>query len=161
MNRVFVISDSMHVQAPLERCFLLSTNIDLVAQTLRMHPLSGRSSGQVEAGDTILWAGWKFGMPQMHESLITRFDPPVFFQDTMARGRFKFFQHDHTFVEIDGHTLLQDKLRFSLPGGWLGSLVAKYVMVPYISGLIRKRFYLLKQLAEGPGWRRYLPDLDE
>jgi ligand-binding SRPBCC domain-containing protein len=109
-------------------------------------------------GDTILWTGWKFGMPQMHESRITIFDRPRYFQDVMTRGRFKFFQHDHHFVEIDGHTLLQDKLRFSLPGGWLGAQVAQRVMVPYISQLLRKRFYLLKQLAESEGWRRYLPE---
>lgn len=161
LNRTFVISDSMHVQAPLERCFLLSTNLELVAETLRMRPLSGKSTGQVAMGDTILWAGWKFGLPQMHESRITAYQPPVYFQDTMARGRFKTFQHDHHFTEIDGHTLLQEKLRFSLPGGWLGAQVAKHVMVPYISRLIRKRFYLLKKLAEGQGWRQYLPEAAE
>ena len=146
----------MHVHAPLERCFLLSTNLELVAETLRMRPLSGKSTGHVVMGDTILWAGWKFGMPQMHESLITAYDPPVYFQDTMARGRFKTFQHDHHFTEIDGHTLLQDKLRFSLPGGWLGAQIAQHIMVPYISRLLRKRFYLLKKLAEGQEWQRYL-----
>ena len=148
----------MHVQAPLERCFLLSTNVDLVAETLHMRPLSGKSTGYVVAGDTILWAGWKFGLPQMHETRITGYEHPVFFQDTMGRGRFKSFQHDHSFVEIDGHTLLQDKVRFSLPGGWLGAKVAQHVMVPYISRMVRKRFYLLKHLAEGQGWRRYLPN---
>jgi ligand-binding SRPBCC domain-containing protein len=148
----------MHVQAPVERCFLLATSIDLVAQTLGMRPISGKMTGLVEAGDQILWAGWKFGLPQMHETLITKYERPTYFQDTMGRGRFKLFQHDHHFVEIDGHTLMQDKVRFSLPFGWPGAMVAKHVMVPHISKLIRKRFYLLKQLAEGPGWQDYLPE---
>jgi ligand-binding SRPBCC domain-containing protein len=153
---MFVISDSMHIHAPIERCFLLSTSIDLVAETLQMRPVSGRTSGLIVGQDRIVWKGWKFGLPQMHESLISGYERPAYFQDTMARGRFKFFQHDHHFTEIDGHTLLQDKVRFSLPLGWAGAMVAKYVMVPYISRLIRKRFYLLKQLAEGPGWKSYL-----
>ncbi len=158
MKSTFTIGDTMHVNAPIERCFLLSTNIDLVAKTLRMKPLSGRMSGLIGLDEEVLWAGWKFGLPQMHESKITAYERPGHFQDTMLRGRFRFYQHDHFFSEIGGHTLLQDKVRFSLPLGFAGTLVAEYVMVPYIAKLIRKRFFLLKRLAEGDGWKKYLPE---
>jgi ligand-binding SRPBCC domain-containing protein len=157
LKSIFTVSDSMHVNAPIERCFLLSTSIELVAETLRMKPLSGRRNGLIEPGDEVLWAGWKFGLPQMHESRITGYGRPDYFQDTMARGRFRFFQHDHHFAEIGGHTLLQDKVRFSLPLGFVGAVVAQHVMVPYIATLLRKRFFLLKRLAEGDGWKKYLP----
>jgi ligand-binding SRPBCC domain-containing protein len=79
----------------------------------------------------------------------------------MGRGRFKRFQHDHHLVEIDGHTLLNDKLRFTLPLGWPGKLVGKHVMVPYLCRLLRERMLLLKQVAESEEWRRYLPEDDE
>ncbi len=155
---MFTVCDSIHVQAPIERCFLLSTCIELVGQTLEMQPVAGKTGGMIVEGDRLEWRGRKFGLPQMHESLITKYVRPEFFQDTMARGRFERFQHDHYFAEIDGHTLLNDKLRFSLPLGWLGRQVAHYVMVPYISRLLRKRFLLLKRVAESDEWRRYLPD---
>ncbi len=158
MKSIFTISDSMHVNAPIERCFLLSTNIELVAKTLGLKPLSGRTTGLVQPDDTVLWAGWKFGMPQRHESGITAYDRPVYFQDSMLRGRFRFYQHDHHFVEIDGHTLLQDKVRFSLPLGIAGALVAKHVMVSHIARLIRRRLFLLKRLAEGNDWKKYIPE---
>src|SRR5271155_5513560 len=109
---MFTVCDSIHVNAPIERCFLLSTSIELVEQTLEMHPVAGKTAGIVMPGDRLEWRGWKFGLPHRHESLITRYARPEFFQDTMARGRFDRFQHDHYFVEIDGHTLLNDKLRF-------------------------------------------------
>jgi ligand-binding SRPBCC domain-containing protein len=155
---MFTIRDTIHIDAPIERCFLLSTNIDLVAATLRMRPIEGKTEGMIAEGDRLVWGGWKFGLPQMHESLITEFERPVFFQDTMGRGRFKKFQHDHHLTEIDGHTLLSDKLRFSLPFGWAGKLVARHVMVPYICQLLRRRMLLLKKIAEGEGWRHYLPE---
>jgi len=158
---MYTINDSIHINAPIERCFMLSTNIDLVARTLGMRPIEGKTSGMVGSGDRLVWAGWKFGLPQMHESLITRFERPVFFQDTMKRGRFKRFQHDHQFAEIDGHTLLIDKLRFSLPFGWVGKMVARYVMLPYICSLVRDRMLLLKHVAESEEWRRYLPEGSE
>jgi hypothetical protein len=147
----------MHIQAPIDRCFLLSTNIELVAETLEMKPIDGKKSGLIELGDKVLWAGWKFLLPHMHESEITEYERPDFFQDTMTRGRFRFFQHDHTFDEIGGHTLLHEKVRFALPLGFLGTLISQYVLVPYISTLMRKRLFLVKRLAESNGWKKYIP----
>ena len=86
---MFTISDSIYINAPIERCFLLSTNIELVGQTLGMKPIEGKTSGLIMANDKLLWAGWKFGLPQMHESVITRYERPSFFQDTMERGRLR------------------------------------------------------------------------
>jgi len=159
---LFTVSDSIHIHASIERCFLLSTSLELVEQVLEMRPMEGgsrKTAGFVVGGDRIEWRGWLFGLPQVHESLITRYERPNFFQDTMARGRFERFQHDHRFTEIDGHTLLVDKLRFSLPFGWPGKIMARHVIVPHISGLLRRRMQLLKRVAEGSEWKQYLPDL--
>jgi ligand-binding SRPBCC domain-containing protein len=155
---MFTISDSIHINAPIERCFRLSTDIALTGRTLGMRLIEGKTDGMIAEGDRLIWAGWKFGLPQMHESLITRYERPVFFQDTMGRGRFSRFQHDHQLTEIDGHTLLNDKLRFSLPLGLPGRLVAEHILVPYLCRLLRRRMLLLKQLAESEEWRRYLPE---
>jgi ligand-binding SRPBCC domain-containing protein len=155
---MFTISDSIFINAPIERCFLLSTNIELVGRTLGMKPIEGKTSGMIEADDKLLWAGWKFGFPQMHESVVTRYEKPAFFQDTMERGRFKRYQHDHHLTEIGGWTLLVEKLRFSLPMGPVGKQVARHVMVPYISKLLRRRMLVLKRVAESEEWRRYLKE---
>ena len=136
------------MKAPVEQCFLLSTDIEVVGWTLGMKPIEGKTSGQVVAGDRLLWAGWKFGFPQMHETLITGYDAPHFFQDTMGRGRFRKFQHDHHLTELDGYTVLSDKIRFSMPFGIPGRLVGRYVMVPYIRRILRRRMLLLQRLAE-------------
>lgn len=158
---MFTVSDSIHIHAPIERCFLLSTSIELVEQVLEMRPVEGsfrKTAGLVVEGDRIEWRGWVFGLPQVHESLITRYERPAFFQDAMARGRFKRFQHDHRFTEIDGHTLVVDKVKFSLPLGRPGKVVARWVMVPHIAALLRRRVILLKHVAESTEWKRYLPD---
>jgi len=157
-SSMFTISDSVHINAPIERCFLLSTNIELVGRTLGMKPIEGKTSGLIENGDRLLWAGWKFGFPQIHESLITKYERPVFFQDTMGRGRFRRFQHDHHLFFMDGRTVLNDKLRFTMPFGWLGGLVARFVLVPHMSRLLRRRMRLLKRVAESNEWRQYVPD---
>jgi ligand-binding SRPBCC domain-containing protein len=150
------LQDSIEIAAPIDRCFLLSTCIDLVGPVLGMKAVSGKTSGLVVEGDRLVWRGWVFGLPQMHETLITGYRRPEFFQDTMGRGRFAFFQHDHFFTEADGGTRLHDKVRFSLPFGFAGELAARYAMRPHIAGLVRRRFAMLQRIAEGEEWRRYL-----
>lgn len=162
----FLVQDSTAIHAPIERCFQLSTSIDLVQRTLGMHPVpaeSKKSSGRIEAEDQLVWRGWKFGLPAMHETLITAFDAPRHFQDTMGRGRFAAFQHDHWFKpgrDADGSqtTELADEVRFRMPLGWPGALVGRYIMVPYVRALVRRRFALLKQVAESEEWRKYVTE---
>ena len=152
----FTLRDEVVIDAPIEQCFRLSTSIEVVALTLGMRPVEGKLGGMILAGDRLVWRGWKFGLPQMHEILITGFEEPRFFQDTMGRGRFAAFQHDHRFTAVEGGTLLEDELRFAMPFGWAGETVGRVVMVPHIRGLLRRRFALLKELAEGDEWRAFV-----
>ena len=99
----------------------------------------------------------------MHETLITAFTAPTHFQDTMGRGRFAAFQHDHWFKPgrgADGRetTELADEVRFRMPLSWPGALVGRWIMVPYVRALVRRRFALLKQVAEGEEWRNYIAE---
>ena len=154
---MFLLRDQIVVHAPLERCFGLSTNVAVVERELGMHPTAGRTSGHVEAGDTVLWQGWQLGLPQYHQSEIRNFVPNRFFQDRMLRGRFASFEHDHEFLDSgNGNVLLRDELRFTMPLGWAGSVAGRLVLVPHIRALMRRRFALIKGLAEGDGWRQYV-----
>lgn len=157
---MFRLKESIHINAPIDRCFLLSTSIDLVRCTLKLDPVSGKTSGLIAMGDQLVWQGWKFGLPAMHETLITGYERPAFFQDTMGRGRFRSFQHDHHFQEIDGRTVLWDVVRFSMPLGMPGRAVGKLVVVPHVLKLMLERFELIKQLAEGDGWKKFLSASD-
>jgi ligand-binding SRPBCC domain-containing protein len=153
---LFRLKESIHVDAPIERCFLLSTSIELVQRTLRLRPVKGKTAGLVENGDRLLWRGIKFGIPAYHETLITGYDAPNFFQDTMAKGYFRHFQHDHHFRWVDGRTLMYDIVRFSMPLGGPGRQVGRYIVVPHVLELMRTRFALIRRLAEGHEWERYV-----
>ena len=154
---MFRVKESIHVEAPLERCFLLSTSIGLVEQTIGLHPRAGgKTKGLIVGGDRVHWRGWKFGLPAFHDTLITSYDRPHFFQDSMEHGMFKSFSHDHRFDEVDGHTLMVDIVKFSMPIGPLGKAVGKAVIVPHVLSLLLRRFELLKRIAEGDDWESYL-----
>ncbi|MCU1318523.1 MAG: hypothetical protein JWP98_41, partial [Edaphobacter sp.] len=102
---MFVVKDSIHINAPIERCFLLSTNLKFVTQLFNMRLVakrSSRASGTILGGDRLLWRGWKFGLPQTYESVITGFERPAFFQNTVKGGRLQQLQIDHYLSEVDG-----------------------------------------------------------
>ncbi|GAA3752235.1 SRPBCC family protein [Terriglobus aquaticus] len=154
---LFTIRDRQLIPAPLHRVFALSTSVPVVQRTLGFQPVAGVTTGHVEANSQVLWRGWLFGLPQFHLTLITDFAAPhtdsrgnhvAYFQDTQARGRFAFFQHGHHML-ADGsdRTLLQDEIRFALPFGIAGDLVARVIMLPYIRKTLRSRMNLLSRLA--------------
>jgi ligand-binding SRPBCC domain-containing protein len=154
---IFVLHHTILINAPIERCFQLSTNVEIVRRELGMKPVAGRTSGLVTSADTIRWEGWQLGFWNYHVSLISAFDPPRFFQDRMIAGRFRSFQHDHHLQATPEGVLLRDELRFSMPFGLPGWIVGRLIMVPHIRGLLRRRFRLLKRIAESDEWRSYLP----
>ena len=157
-HTLFRIKESIHVDAPIERCFLLSTSIDLVRQTICMTPSEGKRDGLIAGDDRLVWRGWKFGIPVHHETLITAYRCPTFFQDTMGRGMFRHFQHDHHFEFVDGQTLMYDVVRFSLPLSRPGRLVGRRILAPHVLKLMLRRFQMLKRLAEGDAWEQYITD---
>jgi hypothetical protein len=57
----------------------------------------------------------------------------------------------HTFAKIAGHTLLPDKIRFSLPLGLIGDQAARRLVAPYIADLMHQRQQMLKEIAESEG----------
>ena len=152
------LTDTVLIHAPIDRCFALSTSIAIVQRELKMHPVEGRVNGLVTAGDTIRWEGMQLGFRNYHVSLIVpeTWNPPHFFQDRMIAGRFRSFEHDHRFIETANGTFLDDCVRFTMPLGWAGGLVGRVILVPHILGLMRRRFHLLKQLAETGEWRDYI-----
>jgi ligand-binding SRPBCC domain-containing protein len=159
MARIFTVRDESFVHAPIERCFLLSTSLEIVEQDLGMSPVRGRTTGLVIGNDTIRWEGWQLGLPQFHESIIELFQPPTFFRDRMITGRFATFEHDHAFTDKnDGTVLLQDEVRFTMPWGSPGELIGRGLLLPHIQGLMRRRFARIKRIAESDEWRQYLPN---
>lgn len=150
------------IAAPPERCFLLSLSIDLhMASTARTHEqaVAGVTHGLIGLGESVTWKGRHFGFLLTHETLITKYDRPRYFQDVMVKGCFRRFEHDHHFDRLaDGTTLVRDELRFAAPLGPFGWLVEKLVLRRYLSGFLAERNLVIKRVAEAERevWQPYL-----
>ncbi len=105
------------------------------------------------------WRGRHFGMVVSHESLITQYERPRHFQDSMVSGMFKSFVHDHWFeLQQDGTTVMRDELRFAAPMGPLGLILEWVVLRGYMRRLLKTRNRVIRRVAEGSPdlWRVYL-----
>ena len=64
------------------------------------------------------------GIPVRWRTRIDVWDPPRTFVDSQVRGPYRSWCHTHEFEPLDGGTLVRDVVRYELPLGALGDLVA-------------------------------------
>ena len=148
------------VYAPIERCFDLSRSIDLHVHTLGKtgeRAIAGVTTGLIGDSEEVTWRGKHFGLWLQHSSRITAFERPRYFRDSMVRGLFAFYEHDHHFEERSGTTVIRETCRFAAPLGPIGWIVERVMLRRYMHRLLEMRMEIIKDVAESDSWRRYLP----
>ncbi|MFN7954483.1 MAG: SRPBCC family protein [bacterium] len=63
-----------------------------------------------------------FGAPMRWRTRIAAFEPPHRFVDEQLRGPYRTWVHTHEFHEVEGGTLIVDRVQYQLPLGLLGDL---------------------------------------
>jgi ligand-binding SRPBCC domain-containing protein len=143
------------IDAPVERCFLLSLNIDLhlaSTRSTRERVIDGVMSGQIAEGQTVTFQARHFGLRLKHTSRIETLRPYSYFRDVMVAGIFKHFEHDHHFAAMDDGTRMRDEIHFSTRLGPLAKLFARKRLI----ALLIERNSVIKGVAESEEWRKYL-----
>lgn len=154
-----VIEIETAISAPVERVFDLSRSIDLhVASTAETNEIAvaGVTSGLIGMGEEVTWEATHFAVRQRLTSRITVFDPPRHFRDSMVRGAFRRFDHDHYFEPSNGGTTMRDVFDYDSPLGILGKLADALVVRRHVHRLLVRRNDLVKSVAESDDWSNYL-----
>ncbi|MBB6430090.1 SRPBCC family protein [Algisphaera agarilytica] len=140
------------IVAPIDACFDLARDIDFHTRSLSHtgeRAIGGVTTGLIGPGESVTWEAKHLGVTQRLTSEITAFDRPRYFQDTMTRGAFKHFGHDHHFESLQGGvTRMRDTIHFASPLGPIGWLVDRLFMAKYLRNLIATRNQALKAEAE-------------
>ena len=58
-------------------------------------------------------------IPIKWQTEISVWEPPHRFVDQQLKGPYRLWHHEHTFEELDGHTLVKDRVRYMPIGGTL------------------------------------------
>jgi ligand-binding SRPBCC domain-containing protein len=142
------------IDAPVERCFLLSLSIDLHAASAGhawLKAKGGVKSGLLREGETVTLPGRPFGVLR-HTSRIDQLRPHSYFRDVMVAGNFRHFVHEHHFATMNDGTRVRDEIRFSSRWGTVGNLLARKRLRAYLM----ERGAAIKRVAESNEWKRYL-----
>ena len=151
------------IHAPVGRCFDLSRSVEVhllanVHSGEQTVAAGGVTSGLVGLGDEVMWRAKHFGVWQNLTSRTTALVAPFYFQVTMVRGIFQAMQAEHLFREVGaGVTEMRDVFSVAAPLGLLGLMAEGLFLRRYMLGLLRERNAVIKRVAEGAEWERYLP----
>jgi len=88
------------------------------------------------------------GIPVRWRTRIDVWDPPRTFVDTQLKGPYRSWRHTHEFEPLDGGTLVRDVVRYELPLGAIGDVVASRMVERDVALIFAyRRTRLLELLA--------------
>jgi ligand-binding SRPBCC domain-containing protein len=146
------------IDAPVERCFLLSLSVDLhiaAARSTRATANAEVTDGIISEGETLTFKGRHFGVRWRHTSLIEKLRPHSYYRDVMIAGPFQHFEHDHHFAAMDDGTRMRDEIRFCARG-LFGRLKTRIFLRKRLKAYLIERNAMIKRLAESEDWHKYL-----
>ena len=147
------------INAPIEVCFDLARSIDLHVHSTSQtneRAVAGVTSGLIDLGDTVTWEATHFFVRQRLTVEITQYDSPNHFRDSMLRGAFTHFDHDHYFEPSETGTKMLDVFEYTSPLGALGRLANLLFVDRHMRKLLLLRNESIKTVAESPDADRYL-----
>ncbi len=140
------------IHAPIDHCFDLCRDLDVHNKTVahtKERLVGAKRGGLAELGDVLTFEAVHLGVRQRLTSRIIRMERPFVFADEMLAGAFARLAHVHTFVEVEGGTLMRDALTWTSPLGPLGVMADTLLLKRYMQRFLVVRNRNLKALAEG------------
>lgn len=140
------------IRANAEAVFDLSLSVDAHTGSMarsKERAIAGVTSGVMTAGDEVTWQATHFCIPFRMTSAITDYERPLRFVDEQTRGPFLYWHHEHQFVQIEGATLMTDRISFAAPLGVIGRVTERLILNRYLRELILQRNQWLKFALEG------------
>ncbi len=116
--------------------FSLETNLETLTPEFLGFKVIGKSTPEMGEGTLLHYRLSIHGVPVKWTTRIESWELNKKFVDTQLKGPYALWYHTHEFIEKDGGTQMTDRVRFKLPLGPLGELVAGW----YVRQDVRKIF---------------------
>jgi len=147
------------IEAPVERVFDLSRNVELHKESMKKHDeeaVAGTRFGLIGMDETVTWKAKHLFKTRVLRIRITAMQKPLRFVDEQADGSFKIMKHEHHFKSCDNGTIMIDLFHFESPYGTIGKLINSFYLTRYVKKLLQQRNRVIKEYAETNKWRRLL-----
>ena len=153
------IITTIDINAPIELAFDLSRSIEFHSFTQshrKEKPIDGVTSGLINLGESVTWQATHFGISQKLSVEIKKFERPFYFRDTMIKGAFKRFDHDHIFEQINGKVKLTDVFDYDVPFSLFGKIFDILALNKYMTNFADHRNKAIKNALESDNWKNYI-----
>jgi ligand-binding SRPBCC domain-containing protein len=147
------------IEAPVERVFDLSRNIELHKESMKHHKeeaVAGTRFGLIEKEETVTWKARHFFKTRVLRIRITEMEKPRRFIDEQSQGSFKEMKHEHYFKPCENGTIMIDLFHYECPYGAIGKWFNSLYLTRYLKKLLKQRNKVIKEYAESNKWRRLL-----
>lgn len=115
------------VKYPLKEVFNFfsdENNLEIITPPWLNFRVLKKNTRKIELGTEIDYRISVHGIPMRWRSLIADWQPESQFVDIQLKGPYALWHHTHLFEDKDGGTLMTDIVRYKVPMGWLGQVVA-------------------------------------
>jgi uncharacterized protein (TIGR01777 family) len=102
--------------------FAAAKNLETITPPWLNFKITSQSTPQIAKGTLINYRLKIHGLPVRWRTEITEWDPPMTFRDVQLKGPYQTWRHTHRFTSLRGGTLIEDRVLYRLPLGWLGRL---------------------------------------
>ena len=147
------------IEAPVERVFDLSRNIQVHKEAMKRHKeeaVAGTRFGLIEKDESVTWKAKHFFRTRILRVRVTEMQKPLRFIDEQAQGSFREMRHEHFFKACDNGTIMIDLFHFESPYGTIGKWFNACYLTRYLRSLLQQRNHIIKEYAEGNKWKSLL-----
>ncbi len=137
------------VPQPLDKTFSFfkkCENLEPLTPEFMHLKIVDQSTEKVMEGTTIDYRLRLHGVPFSWQSRITEWEPNKSFADVQTKGPYSFWHHKHEFEAKNGGTLLRDFVKYKVPFGIVGDLLAHHFVKKDLENIFSFRRSMIKQL---------------
>lgn len=122
-------SAQQFVPLPVQQIFAFfsdARNLEAITPS-SLHFRIASGAAAINGGSVIDYRLHLHGMPLSWKALIVDWDPPRGFVDVQLHGPYALWEHQHTFTEVQGGTIVSDDVTYALPLAPLSAIVKPLV----------------------------------
>ncbi len=119
--------------------FSQAANLEQITPPFLNFQVSKMSTKTIHKGTLIDYKLNLKGIPMKWKTLISDWNPPHSFIDTQLSGPYRSWHHMHRFEKLGNGTLLSDEIRYKLPLGFLGQMMASTLVQKDVEKIFKFR----------------------
>ncbi len=147
-RKVHILEREQFIPLPLDRTFDFfsrAENLEAITPPWLKFRLITKTPIEMKRGAIIEYNLRINGFPVYWRTLIAEYDPPHRFVDVQQKGPYRLWRHEHTFQEVEGGTLMRDRVEYQIGYGLLGEIARRM----FVARQLRQIWdYREKRLAE-------------